>query len=313
MKEETIRQLVLEFAGDETLGHLEKVAQYKMGFEQGVHVNLNGGKYLHEWMHAISAILRGEDLQKPNIPKELCAYLINLALVHPLTDSDFFISIKKDLTNFLKRLRGVELNSLIKVVLENTPRNSLEAFVLQYNQNLFKIADLSGDKTLQILTLQVLASLDFDPEVIGRCFDEKVRQEVIEINKKYQFKNLIKDEEINEHIKLALIIRGRILSSQQKEWAEMDLETEQSNLTISSILPDITVSELEKIPPQFLLDYARDGVGIAIKKAVDSGLDQKVVETMAQKIDEVAYALYKKGKPNGEIENPRIQEKQKAI
>jgi diphthamide synthase (EF-2-diphthine--ammonia ligase) len=140
--------------------------------------------------------------------------------------------------------------------------------------SLFKIADLSVDKTLQILTLQVLASLDFDPEVIGRCFEEEVRQEVIEINERYKLENLIKDEEINEHIKLALIIRGRILSSQQKEWAEMDLETEQSNLTISSILPDITVSELKEIDPQHLINWLNHG----IEAAIENGLSEETAK-----------------------------------
>jgi len=318
MEEKTIRKLVVDFAlnspfplylallgtkPNEQLGHLEDVAQYKMGFEEGVHVNLNGGKDLHEWTHAISAILRGEDLEPPDIPRELCAFLINKALVHPLTDSDFFISIKQDLTTSLKRLREGELNSLMEEVLENTLRNSLEAFVLQYNQNLFKIADLSGDKALQILTLQVLASLDFNPEVIGRCFEEEVKQKVIEINEKYQLENLIKDEEINEHIKLALIIRLRIKSIYGKEWKEMDYTTEQPNLKISEILPDITVSELKEIEPQHLINWLNHGISYAI----DHGLP----EATAQRIDEVGYALYidalKASEPKGEIENPKIK------
>jgi len=109
----------------------------------------------------------------------------------------------------------------------------------------------------------------------------------------------ITDEEINEHIKLALIIRGRIRSMYGKEWKEMDYKTEQPNLTISGILPDITVSELKEIPGQLLLDYARDGIAVAIKNGLS--------EETAKKIDEVAYALYKEDEPSDEIENPKIK------
>jgi hypothetical protein len=251
-EERTIRQLVLEFAGDVNLGELDDLATQVMGFTKKNIITFGGKRNLHEFSHLFEAIFRSEgdeiNLQRPNYSRELGAIIINDALC--LKENVCYQSITeyKDFFTAISRTLSAEKEHLISTYPEeNEPH-------------------------------------------IYRFLDQ-----------------FITNKEIEERIKLALIMRGRIFSSQEKEWAKMDLEKEQSNLKISEILPDITVSELEKIPPQFLLDYARDGVGIAIKKAVDSGLDQKVVETMAQQIDEVAYALYKKGKPNGAIESPQIQ------
>lgn len=88
----------------------------------------------------------------------------------------------------------------------------------------------------------------------------------------------------------------------------MDYTTEQANLTISGILPDITVEELKQIPAQHLLDYVKKGIIFSINNGLNKAIAEKIdsVATFVSRMEaERIEAL--QDEPNHKVENATIK------
>jgi hypothetical protein len=297
------------------------------------------------------------NLQPPNYSREIGALVINhtLRIKLPETYQELLISMNKDANEYkvglIKSFSGkseleYKLESLVREKLENQPNTLLQKFLLQNEKDISffdrvnPFSWFNSNWNLRHNVLDTLRSIDFNPVVIGSWFDENLKQEVVKINQEIrkannEYNNLISkpleefitNEEITERIKLALIIRGKIenssVSLETKKpftWEEMNYLDEQPYLTISGTSPDITVSELEKIEPQHLLDYAKGGIIFSII----NGLDEKIAEKIdpvatfisktvreAERIEAEIYkresTRYQQDKPNHEVKNPIIK------
>lgn len=115
----------------------------------------------------------------------------------------------------------------------------------------------------------------------------------------------ITDKEIENSIKIALAIRGKINSIYNKDWREIGYES-LLKLKTSEIFPNITVKEIEEMGLHCLIGYA-DG---SINRAISYGMSRQ----MAEKIDKAGWERYRNILiPNRTIEHPQIQTAKRSI